>query len=267
MLSSSKIRLVAGGLIISAAAACLVFSSVGATPVGTGARGIGSTGARRATSQHTRARALPDSLEDELIGYYTFDNQDLTDSSGHNRTGKPHGRSPLAHVPGVTGSSGSFAVGFDGHNGVDLPRNAFAQQYRLSVALWFNPALTQNQAYAAMVYRAHERVNSVSVQWSDRAYAIFYEQNGLHVVYTTQGATAQTICIDANYGIVPETWNHVVLTIDAPNQVAYVYLNGALIKQCSVNPVGLAQGAVAMRLGATANKQFVVHALKPHPAA
>jgi hypothetical protein len=62
--------------------------------------------------------------------------------------------------------------------------------------------------------------------------------------------------IDAKYCIVLNL-DHVALTIDARNQFAAVYLNGALSKQCPVDRIGLAQGAVAMRLGATVNKQAI----------
>jgi hypothetical protein len=193
--------------------------------------------------------ALPahaDSLTGGLLGYYTFDNQNFDDSSGHNRTGTARG--PVTFGTGV--GSGGYAMAVDATQtpgGVDLRKRPFGQTGSLSVAFWFYPSATQANQYNAMIYRQSKKED---VRHStDRAYAVWWIQGGVHVVYTPEGADSQYICTNQSFGLATENWHHFALTFDSKSQAARVYLDGALVKTCPYAGGVLTSGRRELVLG------------------
>jgi hypothetical protein len=75
------------------------------------------------------------------------------------------------------------------------------------------------------------------------------------VAYTVAGATAQYVCVDADFGLTPNAWHHVALTFDAALQTATVYLDGTMVRACPYSGT-LAAGSVATTLGFPFNQQL-----------
>jgi hypothetical protein len=190
--------------------------------------------------------AYATSLTRGLVGYYTFDNQDFTDSSGHNHTGTARG--PVTFGAGV-GNAG-YAMTVDATQspgGVDLPKRPFAQTASLAVAFWFYPSAAQADIYNAMVYR--QTMKQDTKYGADRAYAVWWIQGGVHVVYTLAGGTAQYVCTNQSFGLAAETWHHFALTFDSKKQTASVYLDGARVKRCPYTGGMLTDGYRELVLG------------------
>jgi hypothetical protein len=107
-----------------------------------------------------------------LLGYYTFDGQNVDDSSGNGHKGTTRGA--VTYGAGVGKSGSALDVSASPEPGqANLPPAPFAQTKSLTVAFWFWPSSSQEQNYNAMIYRANQAADSPNIGWSDRSYAIF----------------------------------------------------------------------------------------------
>lgn len=192
-----------------------------------------------------------------LMGLYTFNARSIADSSGLNRNGVRIGKP--TYTFGLYGTD--FALTMDGASGAKLPKSASLGLKELSVSIWFNPAPTQAQLYNSLFYRANQVVDVASgIGWRDRSLAAFWRaDNGLHVVYTPNGADSQYICLN---GALPNgpalqagVWTHLGIVVSGKAKSVTVYVNGAPAQTCPLAAGKLADGYAALLLGQTFNGQ------------
>ncbi len=166
--------------------------------------------------------------DDGLLLYYTFDDGNVTDSSGNNLDGVGYGT--LKEVPGVSGNAMYFSGGY-----VQLPELDFSDKTALTISVW--TCALGDEKYARISSFGSSSNDSIDLlgNYNGGQYGSVYVVNGTSTlnnssVLYTKGA-----------------WTHLVLTYSDDGKLLTLYQNGA---QVAVKTVS---GAQLSNLGLATN--------------
>ncbi len=185
--------------------------------------------------------SLYNNKEDGLVGYWSMNEESGTTVSDISGTGN----NGTATGTGIVDGKYAKARSFNGNTGVVRIPNSSSLDIngagsKITVSFWMNISDMSQRNWHTLLYKADTNPDS----GVNRQYAMFLNQSGTLVFSSTAVDNIGVGQTDVGWGYInPNTWYHIVGTIDSTNGYMRIYLNGALMASTAYSSSGIRQGS------------------------
>jgi len=192
------------------------------------------------------------SLTDGLVGYWSFDNCDATDTSGNGNNGTISGN------PQCVAGEKANAFSFDGlPDYVEVPHSDLLNPTQaVTISLWAKE-FSGSPAYSSLIYKAGEESAGCC---KDRVYSLWTRSDqGIHFASTPEGASNHVYCDTPGGQYSLNEFVHVGGVIDTASHTMTIYVNGNKAQVCSNYGDSIRTGSYPLRIGShfhTGGDQF-----------